>query len=71
MKTKVSSRGLVIPREMLADVEEVEILKENNRIVISPVTKVDPILGLGKNPVCWGVSDASERHDRDLYRSGS
>ena len=71
MKAKVSSRGLVIPREMLAGIEEVEILKEDHRIVISPVTKVDPILGLGKNPVSCGVSDASERHDSDLYRSGS
>jgi virulence-associated protein VagC len=71
MKAKVTSRGLVIPKEMLAGIDEVEILKEDHRIVISPLTKVDPILDLGKNPVRCGVCDGSENHDSDLYRSGS
>lgn len=51
MKVKVTKRGLIIPREMLAGAEEVEIRKEDHRIVISPITKSDPIFNLGKHPV--------------------
>ena len=55
---------------MLAGVEEVEIRKEDHRIVISPLTS-DPIFNLGKHPVECGVSDASEHHDSYLYGSES
>ena len=71
MKAKVTKRGLIIPKEMLAGADEVEIRKEKHRIVVSPVTKADPILNLGKRPVECGVPDASEHHDRYLYGSGS
>ena len=71
MKAKVTKRGLIIPREILAGAEEVEIRREDHRIVISPVTKSDPIFNLGKHPVECGVSDASEHHDKYLYGSGS
>ena len=70
MKAKVSKRGLFIPREMLAGAEEVEIRKEDHRVVISPIAS-DPILNLGKYPVECGVSGASEHHDCYLYGSGS
>lgn len=56
---------------MLAGADEVEIRKEKHRIVVSPVTKVDPILNLGKQPVECGVPDASEHHDIYLYGSGA
>jgi hypothetical protein len=71
MKAKVTKRGLLIPKEMLGGADEVEIHKENHRIVISPLIKDDPILGLGKGPVECGVPDASEHHDSYLYGSGS
>jgi virulence-associated protein VagC len=71
MKAKVTKKGLLIPKEMLAGVEEVEISQENHRIIISPFVKSDPILDLGKRPVECGVSDASEHHDSYLYGSGS
>ncbi len=71
MKAKVTKRGLIIPKEMLTGAEVVEILVKNHRIVISAVTKVDPILNLGRCPVECGVSDASMHHDSYLYGSGS
>ncbi len=71
MKAKVTKRGLIIPKELLSGAEEVEILKEDHRIVILPVITFDPILNLGKNPVECGVSDASENHDRYIYGSDS
>lgn len=66
MKAKVTKRGLIIPKEMLAGAEEVENRKDNHRIVILPITKDDPILNLGKRPVECGVPDASAHHDRYL-----
>ena len=71
MRAKVTKRGLVIPRDMLADTEEVDIRKEDHRIVISLLDKVDPILDLGNDPVECDTPDASENHDTYLYRNGS
>jgi virulence-associated protein VagC len=67
MKAKVTDKGVVIPKEFLQGIEEVEIRKEDNLIVIVPATKSDPILALGQNPVECGAPDASESHDRYLY----
>ena len=71
MKAKVTKRGLVIPKDMLDDTEEVEIRKEDHRIVISLLPGRDPIANLGKHPVDCGAPDASEHHDRYLYGCGS
>lgn len=67
MKAKVTKRGLIIPKEMLVGMGEVEIRRENERIVISPVAEGDPIRNLGRNPVECGVPEASEHHDRYIY----
>ena len=67
MKTKVTSQGVRIPKRLLEGVDEVEIRKENNLILVLPVTATDPILDLGKQPVVGDVKDASENHDRYLY----
>ena len=69
MKLKVTTEGLIIPREFLEGFEEVEIQKKNGYILIIPTTERDPILELGKHPVICGVSDASESHDKYLYGS--
>ncbi len=71
MKAKVTKRGVIIPKEMLGGAEEVEIRSEDNRIVISPLVKSDPIMNLGKQPVECGVPDASEHHDGYIYGSTS
>ena len=69
MKAKVTEKGVVIPKEFLEGIEEVEIRKADNLVVIVPTAKSDPILALGQHPVKCGVPDASERHDQYLYRS--
>jgi len=71
MKTKVTEQGVVIPKELLVGAEEVDIRAEDHRIVIIPMPSNDPILELGNHPVACGVTDASEHHDKYLYRSGS
>jgi virulence-associated protein VagC len=71
MKVKVAENGLVIPKEFLDGVDEVEIRKTDKLVVIVPTTRGDPILELGQIPVECGVPDASERHDQYLYGSNS
>ena len=71
MKTKVTEKGVIIPKEFLEGVEEVEIRKADNLLVIVPTVKSDPILALGQHPVKCGIPDASERHDKYLYGSNS
>lgn len=68
MKSRVTEGGLLIPRRLLEGVEEVDIRKEGDTILVVPVKGVaDPILELGAHPVDDTVEDASERHDRHLY----
>ncbi len=69
MKAKVTENGVTVPRELLDDAEEVEIRKEDGKVIVTPLPKVDPILGLGENPVACGAPDASEQLDRYLYTS--
>ena len=71
MKVRVTENGVVVPKDFLQGVEEVEITKTDNVIVIVPTITSDPILALGQNPVERGAADASERHDRYLYGSSS
>jgi hypothetical protein len=67
MRVKVTDSGVVIPRELLEGVEEVEIRQEHGIIKVIPTGRHDPIWGLGKNPVEGGLTDASENHDRYIY----
>lgn len=68
MKAKVTDQGIVIPKRLLEGVDEVEIGKENNLVLIVPVVANDPILQLGNEPVEDDVTDASENHNQYLYR---
>jgi hypothetical protein len=67
MRAKVTDEGLVIPLDLLEGHKEVEIRKEGDQILILLSPEVDPILGLGSEPVECGAPDASENHDFYLY----
>jgi hypothetical protein len=69
MKVKVTEQGVVIPKDFLKGVEEVEIRKENNIIFVIITNQTDPIFEMGMNPVNCGVSDASEKLDNYIYGS--
>jgi len=71
MRAKVTDAGLVIPLDLLEGHEEVEIRKEGDQILILLSPAVDPILGLGNDPVECGAPDASEHHDSYLYGTRS
>ena len=67
MKVKVTDEGVTIPKQMLEGVQEVEVRREGDRLIVIPLGEEDPIFGLGRSPVASGVSNASVQHDRYLY----
>ncbi|MDQ3831914.1 MAG: hypothetical protein M3361_22010 [Candidatus Tectomicrobia bacterium] len=67
MRTKVTEHGVLIPKMLLEGIDEVEIRKERNVIIVVPVMADDPILDLGGQPITLDVEDASANHDRYLY----
>jgi hypothetical protein len=67
MRTKVTENGVLIPKEWLEGIDEVDIQKTQNMIIVLPVHADDPILDLGKQPIRLDVEDASLNHDRYLY----
>jgi hypothetical protein len=67
MRTKVSEHGVLIPKTWLEGIDEVEIRKEQNVIVVVPVMADDPIHELGRQPITIDVDDASVNHDHYIY----
>jgi hypothetical protein len=67
MRTKVSENGVLIPKDLLSGITEVEIRKQNGVIMVIPAGKDDPIFDIGREPVACGLSDASENLDKYIY----
>ena len=67
MRTKVTENGVLIPKMWLEGIDEVDIQKTQNMILVVPVQVEDPILNLGKQPILLNMEDASLNHDRYLY----
>lgn len=67
MKLKVTEQGLLIPKELLGESQEVELTLQEGQILITPTANHPTIWDLGKNPVECDVSDAALHHDRYLY----
>ena len=65
MKLTATEQGLLIPKELLGENQEFEIIQENGKIIITNIKKTPSIWDLGKNPVECDVNDAAS--DRDLY----
>jgi virulence-associated protein VagC len=65
MRTKVTEQGVTLPKHWFPGVAEVEIQREDDRVVVVPVRPDDPITRLGLNPVNIDVDDAAANHDRD------
>jgi len=66
MKFKVTEQGVVIPKDFLKGVEEVEISQENNIIFVSVTNQTEPIFEMGMNPVNCGVACFSAEVLRDV-----
>jgi virulence-associated protein VagC len=67
MKARVTEEGIIIPKEFLKGVKEVEIRQEGNVVVVFPKSKEDSIFKLGRNPVACNAPDASENLDKYIY----
>jgi virulence-associated protein VagC len=76
MKLKVTEEGVLIPKELLGDSQEVEITQQEDQTIIirvnnSNISKVNDskmsIWDLGKNPVECDITDASINHDKYIY----
>ncbi|NEO52410.1 MAG: hypothetical protein F6K54_04540 [Okeania sp. SIO3B5] len=67
MKLTATEQGLLIPKELLGESQEFEIIQENGKIIITSIKKTPSIWDLGKNPVECDVKDGAINHDRYLY----
>jgi hypothetical protein len=66
MRAKVTDQGVLVPKQWLEGIDEVEIRQEHGLILIEPVAAEDPLLALGAQPVISDVDDASLHHDHYL-----
>ena len=67
MKLKVTESGVVIPKYLLGESQEVEVIKEQGKIIITTSKKTPSIWDLGSNPVECDVTDGAINHDAYLY----
>ncbi len=67
MRSKVTEQGVFIPKHMLQEIEEVDIRKEQDVILVVPVVPTDPVMELGTDPITDKAQDASENHDQYLH----
>jgi len=67
MRSKLTDEGVNLPKQWFHGATEVDIQRENDRVIVVPVSSDDPITRLGAKPINIEVDDASEKHDRYLY----
>lgn len=67
MRTKVTEQGVVLPKQWFEGVDEVEIRRESDCVIVAPAKGRDSLLNLGKHPIRADVNDASVNVDSYLY----
>lgn len=67
MRITVTEQGVLIPKQLLEGIREVEVRSQQGILLVLPVVEGDPILQLGQEPIADSVDDASTHHDRYLY----
>ncbi|MEH2439365.1 hypothetical protein [Nostoc sp.] len=67
MKLTATEKGLLIPKELLGENQEFEIIQENGKIIITSIKQTSSIWDLGSNLVECDVKDGAINHDRYLY----
>ncbi|HEY6332093.1 MAG TPA: hypothetical protein VI756_22380 [Blastocatellia bacterium] len=68
MRRDVTDQGVLIPKVFLEGVNEVEIKRQDDVILVIPVPSEDPILQLGQDPITEDTTDPSSSHDQHIYR---
>ena len=66
MRSKVTEQGVTLPRQWFPGIAEVDIQREEDRLVVVPVRRDDPTTKLGESPISVEVNDAVANHDRYL-----
>jgi hypothetical protein len=51
MKLIATEKGLLIPKELLGENQEFEIIQENGKILITSIKQTFSVWDLGSNPV--------------------
>lgn len=70
VRLQITDAGVVIPREMLPNVREVDVRREGHVMVLTPLPDPnDAIWDLADHAVECGLPDASENHDHYIYGS--
>ena len=64
MKLTATEQGLLIPKELLGENQEFEIIQEQERIIITCIKATSSIWDLGTNPVECDVKDGAIHHDK-------
>ncbi|MUL37089.1 hypothetical protein [Gloeocapsopsis dulcis] len=67
MRIIVTEQGVLIPKQLLEGIREVEVRNQQGILLVLPIAESDPILQLGQEPITDVVDDASTHHDRYLY----
>jgi len=67
MKLKVTDQGVLIPKELLGNSLEVEVSKQEEKLIITIINKPTSIWDLGANPVESDITDGAINHDKYLY----
>jgi virulence-associated protein VagC len=67
MKLIATDQGLLIPKELLGENQEFEIMQEQEKLIIIRVGKSTSIWDLGNNPVECDVTDRALNHDCYIY----
>jgi hypothetical protein len=68
MKLTATEKGLLIPKELLGENQEFEIVQEDGKIIIiTSIKQTSSIWDLGSNPVECDVKDGAINHDHYLY----
>lgn len=78
MRIRVTDEGVLVPRHLLPNAEEVDVAAVNGVVVITPAPAAaalatvetpedDPIYRWGTNPVRSGILDGSTNHDWYIY----
>ncbi len=67
MKLTATEQGLLIPKELLGENQEFEIVQKEDKLIITVIPETSSIWKLGSNPVECDVKDGAINHDRYLY----
>ncbi len=67
MKLKVTEKGVLIPKKLLGESQEVEVIQEQGKIILTTIKRTTSIWDLGTNPVECDVTDGAINHDAYLY----